>query len=131
MKFPLSLIIAPLVLCAAFAHATGKPGNPTPGNSHKTTRVDFDKPNNGWGNGDQDAPGNSGGNNNAENGPGNTPPPGNPGGNNGWGNGDQKAPGNSGSNNNAENGPKSPTPNTATAATTPANTTTVVARRAK
>lgn len=139
MKFPSFLIIASFVLCAALAHAAGKPGNPSPGNSHKTTRVDFDKPNNGWGNGDQDAPGNSGGNNNAENGPRTTPPPGNPGGNNGWGNGNQSAPGNSAANNNAENGPKSPTPNTvaastpSTAATPPvaAKATTVVARRVK
>jgi len=38
--------------------------------------------NNGWGNGDQDAPGNSGPNNNAENG-GGSPPPGQSGGGNG------------------------------------------------
>ena len=75
------------------------------------------KGNNGFGNGDQDAPGNSGSNNNAENDqtPGeqgnshqnnndNGGSGGNHGGqNNGWGNGDQDAPGNSGSHNNAEN----------------------------
>ena len=77
--------------------------------------------NNGWGNGDQDAPGNSLDNNNAENhqgsdgGPGggdgtassrgNSGNNGNGGskGNNGFGNGDQEAPGGSGDNNNAEN----------------------------
>ena len=60
---------------------------PKPGCSHKCTEVDY-KPcknrNNGWGNGDQDAPGNSGDHNNAENGPGSAPgngngKPGNPG----------------------------------------------------
>ena len=60
--------------------ATGKPTDtppvvdaPKPGGSKKTTSVDFGD-NNGWGNGDQDAPGNSGNNNNAENGPGSPPP---------------------------------------------------------
>ena len=83
------------------AYADHKPEHvkdPSPGNSKKTTRVDFDHDNNGWGNGDQDAPGNSGGNNNAENGPDGSKP-----GNNGIGNGDQNPPGNSGGNNNAEN----------------------------
>jgi hypothetical protein len=93
------LIGTSIALCATPAHATGAsnnsspdknptPGNsqncdnpssdngPKPGNSKKCTRVDFDHPNNGWGNGDQDPPGNSGDNNNAENGQGNTPPPG-------------------------------------------------------
>lgn len=46
-----------------------------PGNSKKTTPVDFGGKNNGWGNGDQDPPGNSGGNNNAENSD-RDPPPG-------------------------------------------------------
>ena len=71
--------------------------------------------NNGFGNGDQDAPGGSGPNNNAEN----DQTPGEQGNshqndngnggnstnhqNNGWGNGDDNAPGNSGSHNNAEN----------------------------
>lgn len=85
---------------------------------------DTSHPNNGFGNGDQTAPGNSGPNNNAENSahvdptppvadpippllPPEEPPvdntPGNSGQNNGWGNGDQTAPGNSGPNNNAEN----------------------------
>lgn len=129
MKSPIPLIGASLVLCAFSANAKDKRAtpppvpNPIPGNSHKITRVDFHD-NNGWGNGDQNAPGNSGPHNNAENGP-RTPPPGNPGKNNGqnngWGNGDQNAPGNSGPTNNAENGPKSPAPNTPT----------VVARRVK
>lgn len=48
---------------------------PVPGNSKKTTPVDFDGKNNGWGNGDQDPPGNSGDNNNAENSD-RDPPPG-------------------------------------------------------
>ena len=123
MKSPIPLIGASLVLCAFSAQAQDKRvtpptvPNPIPGNSHKVTRVDFHD-NNGWGNGDQDAPGNSGPHNNAENGPGD-PPPGNPGsnnggnnsGNNGWGNGDQSPPGSSADNNNAENGPNSPTPN--------------------
>ena len=43
--------------------------DPKPGKSDKCTRVDFDHDNNGWGNGDQNAPGNSGDHNNAENGP--------------------------------------------------------------
>jgi hypothetical protein len=74
--------------------------------------------NNGFGNGDQDAPGNSLDNNNAENdqtpgeqGNSHQNNNGNGGGggrpenqqNNGFGNGDQDAPGNSGPNNNAEN----------------------------
>lgn len=46
-----------------------------PGNSKKTTPVDFKGKNNGWGNGDQDPPGNSGDNNNAENSD-RDPPPG-------------------------------------------------------
>jgi hypothetical protein len=45
---------------------------PFPSQSHKTTAVDFK--NNGWCNGDHDAPGNSGTNDNAENGPGDRPP---------------------------------------------------------
>lgn len=85
--------------------------------------VDDDKgQNNGWGNGDQDAPGNSGDNNQAENSDNDVPPgiakkdifpddedelddilPGNSGQNNGFGNGDQDAPGNSENNNGAEN----------------------------
>ncbi len=88
----LPLISAVIALCVAPAYADHKPEHvkdPSPGNSKKTTRVDFDHDNNGGGNGDQDAPGNSGGNNS--------------GGNNGGGNGDQDAPGNSGGNNNAEN----------------------------
>ncbi len=75
---------ASIALCATPSHAGTTPvpvKDPTPGNSQKCTRVDFDHDNNGWGNGDQDAPGNSG-----------------------WGNGDQTPPGNSGdNNNNAEN----------------------------
>ena len=100
------------------------PEPPTPPENHN------DHPNNGFGNGDQDPPGNSGPHNNAENDQ--TPgdqgnshqndhlnPPGdhgndNPGPqdppvdntehqNNGFGNGDQDPPGNSGSHNNAEN----------------------------
>jgi hypothetical protein len=76
--------------------------------------------NNGFGNGDQDAPGNSLDNNNAENDqtPGeqgnshqNNGNNGGGGGNNGFGNGDQDAPGNSGPNNNAENA-ETPGPNT-------------------
>ncbi|MBF0251858.1 MAG: tandem-95 repeat protein, partial [Alphaproteobacteria bacterium] len=65
--------------------------------------------NNGFGNGDQTAPGNSGDNNKAENATGNSGSQGNQGQgggsqqNNGFGNGDQNAPGNSGDNNNAEN----------------------------
>lgn len=71
------------------------------------------KGNNGWGNGDQDAPGNSGPNNNAENSDRENPldkdkgkperDKGGPQGNNGFGNGDDDAPGNSLDNNNAEN----------------------------
>jgi hypothetical protein len=105
----LPLISASIALCATTSHVGAQPApnnKPCPGNSQKCTRVDFDHDNNGWGNGDQDAPGNSGDHNNAENGPGNS----NPGGpgkdataNNGWGNGDQTPPGNSGDNNNAEN----------------------------
>ena len=80
---------------------------------------DSEHPNNGFGNGDQDAPGNSLDNNNAENDqtPGeqgnshqNNNGNGGGGGNNGFGNGDQDAPGNSGPNNNAENA-ESPNPN--------------------
>ncbi len=109
---PLSLfplISATVVLCAtpSFAKSRPTPGkDPAPGKSQKCTRVDFDHNNNGWGNGDQDAPGNSGNHNNAENGSGNSNPGGpgkNEAANNGWGNGDQKPPGNSGNNNNAEN----------------------------
>ena len=94
------------------SHAGTKPApdkDPTPGNSRKCTSVDFDHDNNGWGNGDQDAPGNSGDHNNAENNSGNDNPnnPNGPckdaSGNNGFGNGDQRPPGNSGDNNNAEN----------------------------
>ena len=65
--------------------------------------------NNGYGNGDQDAPGGSGGNTNAENAEdsmisGSKPNQGGgPLGNNGYGNGDQDAPGGSGGNTNAEN----------------------------
>jgi hypothetical protein len=112
----LPLISASIALCATPSHAGTTPvpvKDPTPGNSQKCTRVDFDHDNNGWGNGDQDAPGNSGDHNNAENGPGGNPGNNNPGnpvgpdkeesGNNGWGNGDQTPPGNSGDNNNAEN----------------------------
>jgi hypothetical protein len=79
------------------------------------------KGNNGYGNGDQDAPGNSLNNNNAENAQKNKLN--NVGvdthgghekdldengkqGNNGWGNGNQDAPGNSQNNNNAENNSK-------------------------
>jgi len=104
----LPLISASIALCAVPSHAgtpTPKQG-PAPGNSQKCTRVDFDHENNGWGNGDQGSPGNSGDHNNAENGPGNSNPggPGNSASaNNGWGNGDQTAPGNSGDKNNAEN----------------------------
>jgi len=66
-----------------FPGNSGDPGNkpppgqqvPKPGNSHKTTRVDFKNQNNGWGNGDQEPPGNSGDNNNAENSD-REPPPG-------------------------------------------------------
>ena len=50
--------------------------DPKPGNSKKVTPVDFHE-NNGWGNGDQDAPGNSGDHNNAENGPNSSPGNGN------------------------------------------------------
>jgi hypothetical protein len=112
---------ASIALCATPSHAGTTPvpvKDPTPGNSQKCTRVDFDHDNNGWGNGDQDAPGNSGPHNNAENGPsgdypgnsGNGGNSGNPGGpckdtsgNNGFGNGDQTPPANSADNNNAEN----------------------------
>jgi hypothetical protein len=52
----------------------GKPPIP-PGQPPKTTPVDFKGKNNGWGNGDQDPPGNSGDNNNAENSD-RDPPPG-------------------------------------------------------
>jgi|GEM_PF-3722016 len=63
-----------------------------------------EKGNNGFGNGDQDAPGNSGPHNNAENAADEEEDSDGEGkGNNGFGNGDQDAPGNSGSNNNAEN----------------------------
>lgn len=79
----LILILASLVL-GATSSAAGIPGTqavpdqvPVPGNSKKCTRVDFDHDNNGWGNGDQDAPGNSGDHNQAENGPGNAPGNGN------------------------------------------------------
>jgi hypothetical protein len=79
----LPLISTSLALCATLSYA-GNPstqpisGNdPAPGNSQKCTRVDFDHDNNGWGNGDQDAPGNSGDHNNAENGPGSAPGNGN------------------------------------------------------
>lgn len=109
----LPLISASIALCATSAHAGKTPPpatNPCPGNSQKCTRVDFDHDNNGWGNGDQDSPGNSGDHNNAENGPGGSKP-GNPdggppkdvSGNNGFGNGDQTPPGNSEDHNNAEN----------------------------
>lgn len=133
---PIGLSIA---MCTTPAFAGGEPDkkphdkDPKPGNSHKCTRVDFDHDNNGWGNGDQDAPGHSGDHNNAENGSGNNNP-GNPGGgpckeesgNNGFGNGDQKPPGNSGDQNNAENAKDEPTGSTA-----PSQTSAVVARRAK
>ena len=64
--------------------------------------------NNGWGNGDQDAPGNSLDNNNAENSDADNPlnrDRGSPENHrdNGFGNGDDDAPGNSLNNNNAEN----------------------------
>lgn len=77
---PLSLLlpISVLALCPTSAQA-GKPvestvpnNDPTPGNSKKVTAVDFHD-NNGWGNGDQDAPGNSSDHNNAENGPRSSP----------------------------------------------------------
>jgi hypothetical protein len=60
--------------------------------------------NNGFGNGDQDAPGNSGPHNNAENATNEDgEDDGKDKGNNGFGNGDQDAPGDSESHNNAEN----------------------------
>lgn len=68
----LPLISASIALCATPSHAGAAQAsakNPTPGNSQKCTRVDFDHDNNGWGNGGQGAPGNSGNHNNAANGP--------------------------------------------------------------
>jgi hypothetical protein len=91
-------------------------GNDTPGPQDPPVDPpsnNQDHPNNGFGNGDQDAPGDSGPHNNAENDQ--TPGEqgnshendsgngGSGGGNNGWGNGDQDAPGNSLNHNNAEN----------------------------
>ncbi len=89
MKVSSSLpLINAVITLSVPAYAGNQPPSvtgPCPGKSQKCTRVDFND-NNGWGNGDQNAPGNSGGNNNAENGPRDTRP-GNSGGNNGSGNG--------------------------------------------
>jgi hypothetical protein len=102
---PLSLLlpISVLALSQTPSHATGKStvttpapcDCPKPGNSQNCTRVDFDKDNNGWGNGDQDAPGKSGDRNNAENGPRSAP-----------GNGNGNSGGNGNGNGNACNTPE-------------------------
>ncbi|MES2922239.1 MAG: hypothetical protein V4819_11875 [Verrucomicrobiota bacterium] len=78
--FAYLLPISVFALCPTWAQA-GEPvesslPDPKPGDSKKVTPVDFHD-NNGWGNGDQDAPGNSGDHNNAENGPGSAPGNGN------------------------------------------------------
>ncbi len=84
----LPLLGLSLALCVTPALADGtspeisKEQEPEPGCSKKCTGVDFDHANNGWGNGDQEAPGNSGDHNNAENGPGSAPGNGNGNGNN-------------------------------------------------
>lgn len=79
--FPLFSFFAALGIMSASAEDTATITSviegPRPGNSKKCSRVDFDHDNNGWGNGDQDAPGNSGDHNNAENGPGSAPGNGN------------------------------------------------------
>jgi hypothetical protein len=73
MKSLFPLIIASFVACGASAHAgekltlpTSKAAYPTPGTSKKKrTRVDFKHDNSACGNGEQAAPGNSAGSNNA------------------------------------------------------------------
>jgi hypothetical protein len=97
-------------------HGNDNPGPQDPPVDPPTNNQDH--PNNGFGNGDQDAPGDSGPHNNAENDQtpgeqgnshendsgngGNGGPPDNHQ-DNGWGNGDDAAPGGSGPHNNAEN----------------------------